>query len=230
MIDAQALAAITLSIKLAATVTVILLILGLPLAWWLARKHSISRSLIHALVALPLVLPPTVLGFYFLLFMGPSGPLGELTNRIGIGNLTFTYWGLVLGSTVYSLPFVIQPLYASFMSLPRGLLEAASSMRASPFDQFISIILPLCTPGLWTAAILSFAHTIGEFGVVLMIGGNIPGETRVVSVEIYDLVEALEYDKAHTLSLALLGFSFCVLFCLYFFRQNKHASHTNTVF
>lgn len=229
-IDSEAITALTLSIKLAATVTLILLILGTPVAWWLAKKNSLSRSIVQALVALPLVLPPTVLGFYFLLFMGPQGPLGQLTNMLGMQSLNFSYWGLVVGSVVYSLPFVVQPLYSTFSSLSRDLLEAASTLGASPFDRFISIVLPLSKSGFLTAIVLGFAHTIGEFGVVLMIGGNIAGETRVISVEIYDLVEALEYEKAHALSLILIAFSFVVLLSLYLLRSDKPKHKRVTVY
>jgi len=176
-----------------------------------------------------LVLPPTVIGFYFLVFMGPDGPLGLLTQALGIGTLNFSFTGLVLASLLYSLPFVVQPLYAGFAAVPKSLLEAAATMRASKLDQFFTVALPLCKPSFITAIVLGFAHTIGEFGVVLMIGGNIPSETRVVSVEIYDLVEALEYGKAHVLSLILIGFSFLVLLSLYLVNGNTENKNTGLV-
>ena len=182
-----------------------------PIAWWLASGKSKLRAPIGAIVTLPLVLPPSVLGFYLLVFMGPQGPLGKLTEYLGIGILTFTFPGLVVGSIVYSLPFAVQPLQAAFSSIGRRPLEVAATLGAKPRDAFFSVVLPLAKPGFITAAVLSFAHTIGEFGVVLMIGGNIPGKTQVVSTEIYSYVEALEYGKAHGLALIMVLFSFLVL-------------------
>ena len=207
--------AIVLTIQLAGLVTALLLLLGTPLAWWLANTSSRWRVPLNALVALPLVLPPTVLGFYLLLAMGPNGPLGQVTHSLGIGTLAFSFPGLVLGSMIYSLPFVVQPLQNAFMGIDQRQLEAAATLGADRFDRFISIVLPLAKPGFLTASVLGFAHTVGEFGVVLMIGGNIPGETRVVSVQLYDHVEALAYTEAHGLALVLLMFSFLVLMALY---------------
>jgi len=204
--------AIWLTLKLATVTTLILLVLATPLAWWLARTTSRWRATVAALVTLPLVLPPTVLGFYLLVAFGPQGPLGMLTQQLGIGLLPFTFWGLVVGSAIYSLPFAVQPLQSAFEAIGPRPLEAAATLRASPLDAFISVAIPLARPGFITAAILSFAHTVGEFGVVLMIGGNIPERTRVVSTQIYGHVEALEYTQAHWLAGAMLLFSFVVLF------------------
>ncbi|NHO65384.1 molybdate ABC transporter permease subunit [Aestuariicella hydrocarbonica] len=207
--------AIGLTLRLAFTVTVLLLVIGTPIAWWLARTNSWLRGPVAAVVALPLVLPPTVLGFYFLLAMGPQGWLGQLTQMMGLGGLAFTFWGLVIASMVYSLPFVVQPLQNAMMSLGDRPLEVAATLGAGPCDRFFSVVLPMSRPGFVTAAVLGFAHTVGEFGLVLMIGGNIPGETRLVSVQIYDHVEALEYTQAHWLSAAMVVFSFSVLLVLY---------------
>ena len=187
----SALPAITLTLKLAALTTLILLLLGTPLAWWLARTRSRLKGAVGALVALPLVLPPTVIGFYFLVTMGPDGPIGRLTQSLGIGLLPFSFAGLVVGSVVYSMPFVVQPLQNAFEAIGDAPLEAAATLRASPLDTFFSVVLPLARPGYLTAIVMGFAHTVGEFGVVLMIGGNIPDKTRVISVQIYDHVEAL---------------------------------------
>ncbi|WP_298206404.1 molybdate ABC transporter permease subunit, partial [Acidovorax sp.] len=192
------------TLELAAIVTLILFVLGTPIAWWLARTHSKWKAPIGAVVALPLVLPPSVLGFYLLLTMGPNGWVGQFTNAIGIGLLPFTFWGLVVASVFYSLPFMVQPLQTAFESLGERTLEAAATLRASPLDRFFSVAAPIALPGFMTAGILSFAHTVGEFGVVLMIGGNIPGETRVASVQIFDHVEALQYGEAHDLAAVLL--------------------------
>jgi molybdate transport system permease protein len=207
--------AIWLSLKLASLVTVILLMIGTPLAWWLARTRCRFKGVIEALVALPLVLPPTVLGFYMLLLMGPNGVIGQLTQALGIGLLPFTFAGLVVTSTLYSMPFVIQPIQNAFAAMGPRPLEVAATLRASPWDAFFTVALPLARPGLITAAVLGFAHTIGEFGVVLMIGGNIPDKTRVISVQIYDHVEALEYTQAHGLSGLMLVVAFVVLLLLY---------------
>jgi molybdate transport system permease protein len=211
--------AILLTLRLATTVTLVLLIIGTPIAWWLARTHSWMKGPVGALVALPLVLPPTVLGFYLLIAMGPNGPVGQLTQSLGLGTLPFTYWGLVVGSVFYSLPFVVQPLQNAFEALGDRPLEVAATLRAGPLDRFFTVAVPLARQGFITAAVLGFAHTVGEFGVVLMIGGNIPGETRVVSVQIYDHVEALEYGQAHWLSAAMVLFSFLVLLIVYGFQQ-----------
>jgi molybdate transport system permease protein len=208
-------AAIWLTLKLATVVTVILLIVGTPIAWWLACTRSRFKALIGAVVALPLVLPPTVLGFYLLIFLGPHGPVGQLTQALGWGTLPFTFAGLIVASVLYSMPFVVQPLQQAFEAIGPRPLEVAATLRASPWDAFFTVVLPLAKSGFITAAILGFAHTVGEFGVVLMIGGNIPGQTRVVSVQIYDHVEALEYAEAHLLAGGMLLFSFLVLLALY---------------
>ncbi|MEP6720386.1 MAG: molybdate ABC transporter permease subunit [Variovorax sp.] len=208
-------AAIALTLKLAALTTLILLLLGTPVAWWLARTRSRLKGVVGALVALPIVLPPTVIGFYFLVTMGPEGPIGRLTQSLGFGLLPFTFAGLVVGSVVYSMPFVIQPLQNAFEAIGDEPLEAAATLRATPLDTFFSVVLPLARPGYLTAIVMGFAHTVGEFGVVLMIGGNIPDRTRVVSVQIYDHVEALEYTQAHWLAAGMVAFSFVVLLALY---------------
>ncbi|SDC31615.1 molybdate transport system permease protein [Variovorax sp. CF079] len=215
MPTASDLGAIVLTLKLAALTTLILLLVGSPLAWWLARTRSAWKGPVGALVALPLVLPPTVLGFYFLVTMGPNGPIGALTQWLGIGVLPFTFAGLVIGSVVYSMPFVVQPIQNAFEAIGQEPLEAAATLRASPLDSFFSVVLPLARPGYLTAVVMGFAHTVGEFGVVLMIGGNIPDNTRVVSVRIYDHVEALEYTQAHWLAAGMVAFSFLVLLALY---------------
>jgi len=207
--------AIWLTMRLAGTVTAILLLLGTPVAWWLARSRSWLKGPIGAVVALPLVLPPSVLGFYLLLAMGPNGPIGHLTGMLGLGNLPFTFWGLVLASVFYSFPFMVQPLQNAFEAIGERPLEVAATLGASRFDAFFTVVLPLSRRGFMNASILTFAHTVGEFGVVLMIGGNIPGVTRVASVQIYDHVEALEYSSAHSMAAVMLLFSFLVLLVLY---------------
>ncbi|MBC3775484.1 molybdate ABC transporter permease subunit [Pseudomonas sp. SWRI99] len=214
-------AAIWLTLKLAALTTVILLLIGTPIALWLARTRSWLRGPVGAIVALPLVLPPTVIGFYLLVLMGPHGALGQFTQWLGLGTLTFSFTGLVIGSVIYSMPFVVQPLQNAFSAIGDRPLEVAATLRAGPWDTFFSVILPLARPGFITAAILGFAHTVGEFGVVLMIGGNIPDKTRVVSVQIYDHVEAMEYAQAHWLAGAMLVFSFVVLLALYSSRKTR---------
>ncbi len=214
-LDSVALAAIWLTFKLASVTTLVLLLIGTPIAWWLARTTSRMKGPIGAVVALPLVLPPTVLGFYLLVAMGPNGFIGQFTQSLGLGTLPFTFAGLVVGSVFYSLPFVVQPLQNAFEAIGERPLEAAATLRADPWDTFFSVVLPLARPGFITASILGFAHTVGEFGVVLMIGGNIPGQTRVVSVQIYDHVEAMEYAQAHWLAGGMLLFSFLVLLVLY---------------
>jgi molybdate transport system permease protein len=206
---------IGLTLRLAATTTVLLLALGTPIAWWLARTRSRWKGVVGALVALPLVLPPTVLGFYLLVAMGPAGPVGTLTQALGLGVLPFTFAGLVVGSMIYSLPFVVQPLQAAFQAIGDRPMEAAATLRAGPWDRFFTVVIPLARPGFLAATILGFAHTIGEFGVVLMIGGNIPGVTKVLSVTLYDHVEALEYTSAHWLAGGMLLFSFLVLLVMY---------------
>ncbi|UNG17193.1 molybdate ABC transporter permease subunit [Stutzerimonas zhaodongensis] len=214
-LDDASLSAIWLTLKLASITTVLLLLLGTPIAWWLARTRSRLKGPIGAVVALPLVLPPSVLGFYLLVAMGPNGPVGQLTQTLGLGVLPFTFAGLVVGSVFYSMPFVVQPLQNAFEAIGERPLEAAATLRAGPLDTFFTVVLPLARPGFVTASILGFAHTVGEFGVVLMIGGNIPEKTRVLSVQIYDHVEALEYAQAHWLAGGMLLFSFLVLLVLY---------------
>jgi molybdate transport system permease protein len=213
--------AVWLTLKLATIVTVLLLLLGTPVAWWLAQTRSRLKSLVGALVALPLVLPPTVFGFYLLVTMGPNGPVGHLTQALGIGLLPFTFPGLVIGSVFYSMPFVVQPLQNAFEAIGTRPLEVAATLRASPLDTFFSVVLPLARPGFITAATLGFAHTIGEFGVVLMIGGNIPNKTRVVSMQIYGHVEAIEYAQAHWLAAGMLVLSFLALLLLYAFNPSR---------
>ncbi|NNB43072.1 molybdate ABC transporter permease subunit [Pseudomonas chlororaphis] len=213
--------AVWLTLQLASLTTLILLIVGTPIALWLSRTRSWLRGPIGAIVALPLVLPPTVIGFYLLLALGPNGYIGQLTQALGLGTLTFSFSGLVIGSVIYSMPFVVQPLQNAFTAIGTRPLEVAATLRANPWDTFFSVILPLARPGFITAAILGFAHTVGEFGVVLMIGGNIPEKTRVVSVQIYDHVEALEYAQAHWLAAAMLVFSFLVLLALYSSRKTR---------
>ncbi|HWK63193.1 MAG TPA: molybdate ABC transporter permease subunit [Eoetvoesiella sp.] len=209
------LSALWLTLQLALVVTAILLVVGTPIAWWLARTPSRWKGPVGALVALPLVLPPTVLGFYLLVVMGPNGPVGHLTQALGLGLLPFTFPGLVVASVLYSMPFVVQPIQNAFEAMGERPLEAAASLRASPLDAFFSVALPLSRSGFLTAAILGFAHTVGEFGVVLMIGGNIPDQTRVASVQIYDHVEAMEYGQAHWLAGIMVAISFLVLLLLY---------------
>ena len=219
--QSEDLAAVWLTLKLASVVTVLLLAAGTPIAWWLARTRSRLKGAVGALVALPLVLPPTVLGFYLLVTMGPNGPIGKFTEALGIGLLPFTFPGLVIASVLYSLPFVVQPIQNAFEAIGERPLEVAATLHASPWDAFWSVAVPLARPGFISGAILGFAHTVGEFGVVLMIGGNIPNETRVASVQIYDHVEALEYTQAHWLSGGMLLFSFVVLLALYTFNPAR---------
>lgn len=217
------LAAIGLTLRLAGVTTLLLLLVGTPIAWWLARTRSAWKGPVAAIVALPLVLPPTVIGFYLLVTLGPNGAIGQLTQALGLGVLAFTFCGLVAGSLVYSLPFVVQPLQNAFDAIGERPLEVAATLRASPLDTFFSVVVPLARPGFITATILGFAHTVGEFGVVLMIGGNIPGKTQVISVRIYEHVEALEYPQAHWLAGGMLAFSFVVLLALYTFNASgKH--------
>jgi len=206
---------IWLTLKLATLTTAVLLVVGTPLAWWLARTRCWCREWVGSVVALPLVLPPTVLGFYLLLMLGPEGPLGRLTTSLGLGTLPFTFAGLVVGSVIYSLPFVVQPVRNAFEAMGPRPMEVAATLRASPLQAFFSVAIPLARPGLLTGAVLGFAHTVGEFGVVLMIGGNIPGETKVLSVAIYDHVESLEWTQAHWLAGGMLVFSFLVVLAMY---------------
>ncbi|KTC57199.1 molybdate ABC transporter permease subunit [Pseudomonas savastanoi] len=220
-LESADIAAIWLTLKLASLTTVILLIIGTPIALWLARTDSWLKGPIGAVVALPLVLPPTVIGFYLLLLLGPNGAVGQLTQSLGLGTLTFSFAGLVIGSVLYSMPFVVQPLQNAFAAIGTRPLEVAATLRAGPWDTFFHVILPLAKPGFITGAILGFAHTVGEFGVVLMIGGNIPEKTRVVSVQIFDHVESMEYLQAHWLAGAMLVFSFLVLLALYSSGKSK---------
>ncbi|MBX9798850.1 MAG: molybdate ABC transporter permease subunit [Burkholderiaceae bacterium] len=207
--------AIVLTLKLASLTTIILLLIGTPLAWWLARTRSWLKGPVGAFVALPIVLPPTVIGFYLLVALGPNGPVGQLTQAMGLGTLPFSFTGLVVGSVFYSMPFVVQPIQNAFEAMGDRPLEVAATLRASPLDTFFSVTLPLAKPGYLTAIVMGFAHTVGEFGVVLMIGGNIPNQTRMISVQIYDHVEALEYAQAHWLAAGMLVFSMLVLIILY---------------
>lgn len=219
--SAADLQAIWLTVRLAALVTLLLLLIGTPIAWWLARTRSRWKGPVNAVVALPLVLPPTVLGFYLLLTMGPHGPVGQFTQWLGIGLLPFTFWGLVIASIFYSMPFVVQPIQNAIAALGERPLEVAATLRAGPWDRFFTVVVPLSRSGFLTAAVLGFAHTVGEFGVVLMIGGNIPGATRVVSVQIYDYVEAMEYAQAHWLAASMVLFSFLTLLALYLVNPNQ---------
>jgi molybdate transport system permease protein len=207
--------AVRLTAQLAALTTALLLVAGTPVAWWLARTRSAFKPVVASLVAMPLVLPPSVLGFYLLLLMGPQGPVGQFTQALGLGRLPFTFAGFVVASVLYSMPFVVQPLQQAFEAIPERTLEAAATLRAGPWDRFFSVALPLARPGLLTASVVGFAHTVGEFGVVLMIGGNIPGQTRVLSVAIYGHVEALEFAAAHRLAAGLVAFAMVVLVTLY---------------
>ena len=221
--DGSAWAATALTLKLAASSTLALLLLGTPLAWWLARTTSWLKGPTCAVVALPLVLPPTVLGFYLLVALGPEGALGRLTQGLGLGLLPFTFAGLLLGSVLYSLPFVIQPLQSAFEAMGERPMEVAATLRASPLDAFFSVALPQARAGYLTATVMGFAHTMGEFGVVLMLGGNIPGQTRVLSVQIFDHVEALEYAQAHGLAAGMLGASFVLLLALHLLHPTGRA-------
>lgn len=207
--------ALGVTFKLALVTTLILLVIGTPLAWWLARSKWRFKFVVEAIIALPLVLPPTVIGFYLLVALGPTGFLGSLLEQIGGPALVFSFAGLVVGSVIYSFPFVVQPIQNAFSAIDEQTLEAASTLRATPLDRFFSIAIPIARPGFITAAVLGFAHTVGEFGVVLMIGGSIPGETKVVSIAIYDRVESLDYANAHSLAGILLVFSFVILAGVY---------------
>jgi molybdate transport system permease protein len=211
MISPQDLTALWITVKLAAISTALLLMVGVPIAWWLARSRNRFRVVVETVVAMPLVLPPTVLGFYLLLFLGPNGPLGRLVGE----TIVFSFSGLVIASMVYSLPFVVQPLRDAFLAVPDELVDAAATLGASPIDRFLTVVIPLARPGFLTATVLGFAHTMGEFGVALMIGGSIPGRTKVVSIAIYNHVETLSYQQAHVLSAILLVFSFITILLLY---------------
>lgn len=221
LISPEAWQAIGLTLQLATLTTAILLLIATPLAWWLSQTRSRWRVMIGALVTLPLVLPPTVLGFYILVLLGPHGWVGMLTQSLGIGLLSFSFAGLLIGSIIFSLPFAVQPIQYAFEAIGQRPLEVAATLRAKPLDVFFSVALPLAKPGLLTAAVLSFAHTVGEFGVVLMIGGNIPGKTRVVSTQIFGHVEAMEYSQAHWLAAGMVIFSFAVLMALTFLKKRS---------
>ena len=213
--------AVWLTFKLASITTLVLLLLGTPLAWWLATTRCWLKGPVNAVVALPLVLPPVVIGFYLLVLMGPMGPVGQLTQSLGLGLLPFSFAGLVVGSIFYSLPFVVQPLANAFAAMGRAPLEAAATLRASPWNTFFSVVLPLCKPAFITAGVMGFAHTVGEFGIVLMLGGNMPGQTRTLSMQIYGHVEALEYVQAHWLAGALMVFAFVVLLALNWLQPKR---------
>ena len=215
ILSEQDLIALFVTLKLASISTIILILIGAPIAWWLSHSHWRYKYFVEAIIALPLILPPTVLGFYLLVSLGPNGPIGSLSSAMGGESLAFTFTGLVIGSVVYSMPFVIQPLQNAFSAIGQRPLEVAATLGASPIDRFFSVAIPMARPGFITASVLGFAHTLGEFGVVLMIGGNIPGSTQVVSISIYDHVEALEYGQAYALSASLLLFSFVLLLIVY---------------
>jgi molybdate transport system permease protein len=223
ILNQSAIDAIMLTLRLAAVTTLCLLVIATPLAWWLSQTRSRWRAPISAMVTLPLVLPPTVLGFYLLVMMGPSGPIGQITETIGMGLLSFTFTGLVVGSIVFSLPFAVQPIQHAFESMGARPMEVAATLRARPIDAFFNVALPMATPGILTASILSFAHTVGEFGVVLMIGGNITGQTSVVSTEIYTYVESMQYAQAHWLAAIMVVFSFAVLLWLALMKRQTRA-------
>ena len=227
LLTATDLQTLGLTLQVAGLTTTILLLIGTPLAWWLARSSSWATRPVAALVALPLVLPPSVLGFYLLVALGPQGPIGHWMQTIGLGLLPFSFGGLVLGSVLYSLPFMVQPVLNAMQALGDRPLEVAATLRATKLDTFFSVVLPLCKPGLITGTIMSFAHTVGEFGVVLMVGGNIPGVTRVVSVQIYDHVEAAEYADAHRLAAVMLVFAFAVLLALQTYNQRSQSGHAS---
>jgi molybdate transport system permease protein len=224
--SAEDIQALVLTFKLASTTTVILFLVGTPLAWGLARCKSKFKIVLEALLSMPLILPPTVLGFYLLLALGPNGVFGFAYDWMGITSLAFSFPGLVIGSVFYSLPFMVQPIQDAFESIPNGLFEVAATLRANPMDRFFSIALPNAKAGLLTGIILSFAHTVGEFGVVLMLGGNIPGKTKVVSIAIYDYVEMLQYDNAHLLAGFLMVVSFAMLLFVYAINRRFSVVHS----
>jgi molybdate transport system permease protein len=223
-LSAADLLAIWLTTKLAAVTTIILLVIGVPLAWWLARSRSWLRHPANAIIALPIALPPTVLGFYLLVFLGPQGAGGAFTHSLGLGTLPFTFTGLVIGSVIYSLPFVVQPIQNAFATMGERPLEVAATLRASPWDSFRSVALPIARPALLTAAALGFAHTVGEFGVVLMVGGAIPGQTKVLSIALYDHVETMDYANAHALALIMVVFAFLMLLPLYLLNRRTRSA------
>ncbi len=221
MPNAEDFQAILLTLRLASIVTALLLVIGTPVAWWLARTGSWLKGPVGAIVSLPLILPPTVLGFYMLLAMGPGGPIGAVTQSLGLGALPFTFSGIVVASLFYAMPFVVQPIQNAFEAMGDRPMEVAATLGARPLDAFFTVALPIARPGIVTAAILGFAHTIGEFGVVLMVGGNIPGQTRLISVQIYDHVEAMDYGRAHWLAGGMLASSFLILLALYSRRRDR---------
>jgi molybdate transport system permease protein len=219
MLNEYDLAALLVTIKLASITTVILILVGTPIAWWLSQTRFKFKAVIEAIIALPLILPPTVLGFYLLMTLGTNGPIGNFLESLGGSSIAFTFTGLVVGSVIYSLPFVVQPLQNSFGSIGKQPMEVAATLGASKLDRFFTVAVPLARSGFITAGVLGFAHTVGEFGVVLMIGGNIPGETGVLSIAIYDHVEAMEYGQAHVLAGGLLVLSFVMLLVVYIFNR-----------
>ena len=219
MLNEIDISALFVTLKLASVSTIILLLIGTPIAWWLSQTRFKFKVVFEAIIALPLVLPPTVLGFYLLITLGPNGPVGGMLESLGGASIAFTFTGLVVGSVIYSMPFVVQPLQNSFSGIGRRPMEVAATLGASPLDRFFTVAVPLARSGFMTAAVLGFAHTVGEFGVVLMIGGNIPGETGVLSIAIYDHVEAMEYGQAHWLSGGLLILSFIMLLFVYLFNR-----------
>jgi len=227
MVNEFDITALFITFKLAGVSTLILLLLGTPLAWWLSQTRWKLKTILEAIIALPLVLPPTVLGFYLLITLGPNGPVGAMLESLGGASIAFTFTGLVVGSVIYSMPFVVQPLQNAFSGIGRRPMEVAATLRASPLDRFFSVAVPLARSGFITAAVLGFAHTVGEFGVVLMIGGNIPGETQVLSITIYDHVEALEYGQAHWLAGGLLLLSFLMLMMVYIFNRRFSLMQTD---
>ena len=222
MLNEYDISALLVTIKLASVTTAILILIGTPIAWWLSQTRFKFKAVIEAIIALPLILPPTVLGFYLLMTLGTNGPLGNLLESLGGNSIAFTFTGLVVGSVIYSLPFVVQPLQNSFSSVGKQAMEVAATLGASKLDRFFTVAVPLARSGFITATVLGFAHTVGEFGVVLMIGGNIPGETGVLSIAIYDHVESMEYAQAHLLAGGLLVLSFIMLLIVYVF--NRHFS------
>ena len=226
MLDSNTFAPLWLSLQLAAVVTIVLLIIGTPLAWWLSQTRSRTKPVIEALTALPLVLPPTVLGFYLLILFNPQAPLGKFWLRATGDTLSFSFAGLVIASAIYSLPFMVQPLQTAFESIKTETLEHSAILRAASFDRFLHVIIPLSLRGFVTACVLSFAHTLGEFGVVLMVGGNIPGRTKVISIAIYEHVETVQYAQAHQLSFILLILAFCILLFVYIFNRSHAQSGT----
>ena len=227
MLNEYDLSALLVTIKLASITTVILILVGTPIAWWLSQTRFKFKAVIEAIIALPLILPPTVLGFYLLMTLGTNGLIGNFLESLGGSSIAFTFTGLVVGSVIYSLPFVVQPLQNSFGSIGKQPMEVAATLGASKLDRFFTVAVPLARSGFITASVLGFAHTVGEFGVVLMIGGNIPGETGVLSIAIYDHVEAMEYGQAHLLAGGLLVLSFVMLLVVYIFNRRFSIMRSN---